>query len=77
MLDCLPTGLLDFSSMYKWQVKNDHHHNVLWQVIIDHQCERPVSGSQMVAPLVAQNVTAKPGLIADDGDYDDLNVFGI
>ena len=63
MLDCLPTGLLDFSSMYKWQVKNDHHHNVLWQVIIDHQCERPVSGSQMVAPLVAQNVMAKPGLI--------------
>ena len=25
-------------------------------------CQRPVSGSQMVAPLVAQNVTAQPGI---------------
>ena len=29
---------------------------------IHHKSQRPVSGSQMVAPLVAQNVTAQPGL---------------
>ena len=29
---------------------------------IPYKCQRPVSGSQMVAPLVAQNVTAQPGL---------------
>ena len=36
-----------------------YHHNFWWH----HQYKRHVSGSQMAAPLAAQNVMAKPGLI--------------